>query len=151
MDELRLLSGKVSKRSLPLVKPPFGPEAPDLKRLMLPQGELAQFFNGEQPIQYIAFIELQPGSPRGNHYHKVKAEWVYLIRGTMRLLLQDVETNACESTVLQAGDLTFIQTGVAHALEPLEPGQAIEFSSARFDAADIYRFQVVNGSPGGLD
>ena len=142
MEELRLLSGKVSKRSLPVVKPPFGPEAPDLKRLMLPQGELAQFFNGEQPIQYIAFIELQPGSARGNHYHKVKTEWVYLIRGTMRLLVQDIETNVCESTTLQSGDLTLIQTGVAHALEPLEPGQAIEFSSARFDAADIYRFQV---------
>ena len=146
MDELRLLAGKVTKRSLPVVKPPFGPEAPDLKRLMLPQGELAQFFNGEQPIQYIAFIELQPGSARGNHYHKVKSEWVYLIRGTMRLLVQDVEVNACESITLNAGDLTFIQTGVAHALEPLEPGLAIEFSSARFDPADIYRFQVGKGN-----
>jgi uncharacterized cupin superfamily protein len=142
MVESRFLTGKVIKRSLPEVQPPFGPEAPELKRLMLPQGELAQFFNGQESIQYIAFIELQPGITRGNHYHKAKAEWVYLIRGTMRLLVQDVESNGRERIELRAGDLVFIQTGVAHALEPLEPGQAIEFSSARFDATDIYKFAV---------
>jgi quercetin dioxygenase-like cupin family protein len=142
MVESQFLCGKVIKRSLPEVQPPFGPEAPDLKRLMLPQGELAQFFNGEQSIQYIAYIELQPGNARGNHYHKTKAEWVYLIQGTMRLLVQDVQSNARDSIALSTGDLVFIQIGVAHALEPLEPGQAIEFSSARFDPADIYKFTV---------
>jgi len=37
------------------------------------------------------------------------------------------------SVALRAGDLAVIRTGIAHALRTVEPGQAIEFSIARFD------------------
>jgi hypothetical protein len=73
--ETTLLNGKVLKRSLPLLQLPLGPDAPALKRLLLPQGELAQFYDAEQGIRYMAFIKLLPGQVRGNHYHKVKKNW----------------------------------------------------------------------------
>ena len=44
---------------------------------------------------------------------------------------------------IESGDLIFIPTEIAHALQIAEPGQAIEFSKARFDATDIHRFQLV--------
>src|SRR5258705_6781662 len=69
MSETSLLSGKVTRQSLPILQPPTAPGSPVLKRLKLPQGELAQFYDGEPGIQYIAYIELLPGNPRGNHYH----------------------------------------------------------------------------------
>src|SRR5207244_7219783 len=72
MTESTFLSGKVLRRSLPVVQPASGSGAPSLKRLLLPQGELAQFYDGEEPIRYLAYIELRPGVVRGNHYHKVK-------------------------------------------------------------------------------
>lgn len=143
MSEITLLGGKVTKRALAIVHPPSVPESGTLKRLLLPQGELAQFYDGEDGIRYIAQIELQAGSVRGNHYHKVKEEWVYLITGEVNLILQDLESKARENVLLAAGDLVFIKTGVVHALQVMKSGQAIEFSTARFDPADIYREKLV--------
>jgi len=143
MSETTLLGSKVTKRTLPLVQPPSTADSPTLKRLMLPQGELAQFYDGEEGIRYIAQIELQAGSVRGNHYHKVKQEWVYMMSGEVTLIVEDLESKARETAPLVAGDLAFIQIGVAHALQVTKSGQAIEFSAARFDPADIYRHKLV--------
>ena len=142
MPESTFLNGKVLRRSLPALQLPLGPDAPALKRLFLPQGELAQFYNADEGIRYMAFIELLPGQVRGNHYHKVKEELVYVIRGEVMLVVADIDSKAQASVPLRAGDLAMIRTGIAHALRPVEPGQAIEFSSARFDPADIHRFPL---------
>jgi quercetin dioxygenase-like cupin family protein len=143
MSEIALLGGKVTKRSLPMVQPSSAPDSRTLKRLMLPQGELAQFYDGEEGIRYIAQIELQAGSVRGNHYHKVKQEWVYVMSGELILIAEDLELKTRESLPMEAGDLAFIHTGVVHALQVTKSGQAIEFSTARFDPADIYRHRLV--------
>lgn len=137
------LAGKVRKTTLPALTPPTGPDAPSLKRLLLTQGELAQFHDADEPIRYMAYIELREGTVRGNHYHEVKAEFVYLIAGALQLVVEDLATNVRETIPMQAGDLAFISTRVAHALQITKPGHAIEFSSARFDAADTHRHTLV--------
>jgi quercetin dioxygenase-like cupin family protein len=143
MTKTALLGGKVTKRTLPLAQPSSTPDSRTLKRLMLPQGELAQFYDGDEGIRYIAQIELQAGSVRGNHYHKVKQEWVYMMSGEVTLIVEALETKARETALLLPGDLVFIQTHVVHALQVTKSGQAIEFSTSRFDAADIYRHKLV--------
>jgi len=143
ISETSLLGGKVTKRTLPLVQPSSTPDSRTLKRLPLPQGELAQFYDGDDGIRYIAQIELQAGSIRGNHFHKVKQEWVYMMSGEVTLVVENLESKERESTLLTAGDLVFIQTGVVHALQVTKSGQAIEFSTSRFDPADIYRYKLV--------
>jgi hypothetical protein len=142
MSESKILNGKAFKRSLPVVEPQNAAGSPTLKRLLLPQGELAQFFDGEEPIRYLAYIELRSGNARGNHFHKVKAEWIYLLSGEAMLLLEDIETKQQAKLPLKIGDIAFVQTGIAHAIQVLQSGQAIEFSSARFDAQDIYKYPI---------
>ena len=141
--ETSILAGKVIKRTLPAIHGPAGPDAPTLKRLVLPQGELAQFHDSDDGIKYMAMIELLPGKPRGNHYHNVKVELVYVIEGRTELVVQDVENQARDALLLAAGDLAIIQIRVAHALRPIEQGRAIEFSPSKFDLADIQRFPLV--------
>lgn len=143
MTEIALLDGKVRKQTLPVVQPSSGLQSPRLKRLMLSQGELAQFYDGDDGIRYIAQIELQAGSVRGNHYHKIKQEWIYMMSGEVTLIVEDLASKARESVQLDAGDLAFIQTGIVHTLQVTKSGQAIEFSTARFDPADIYRQKLV--------
>src|SRR6266481_5829369 len=143
ISETSLLGGKVTRRTLPLVQPSSTPDSRSPKRLLLPQGELAQFYDGEAGIRYIAQIELQAGSVRGNHYHKVKQEWVYIMSGEVTLIVEDLESKARETTLLLAGDLAFLQTCVVHALQVTKSGQAIEFSTSRFNPADIYRHKLV--------
>jgi mannose-6-phosphate isomerase-like protein (cupin superfamily) len=142
MVESSFLSGKVFKRTLPVLRSPAAADALTLKRLLLPQGELAQFYDADEPVRYLAFIELREDGVRGNHYHRIKEEWVYLIQGEVRLVVEDIESKVREVVPLQTGDLAIIQPGVAHVLLTLRPGQAVEFSRVRFDPADIHRFPL---------
>lgn len=137
------LSGKVLKTSLPLRELPLAPDAPALKRLVLAQGELAQVYDADEGLRYLAVVELRAGSIRGNHYHHQKKEWIYVIRGALRLAVKDLTSDEHASFSMVPGDLAFIPTQVAHALKVLKSGEAIEFSSARFDAGDSYPFMVI--------
>jgi dTDP-4-dehydrorhamnose 3,5-epimerase-like enzyme len=134
-----LLEGKVVRRRLPELQPGPASTEVSLKRLTLPQGELAQFHDSDEPMRYMASIELKSGTVRGNHYHKIKREYVYVVSGEIRLALQDLETNVREVLEISAGDLILIQPGVVHALEIKKDGMAIEFSPNRFDPKDTYR------------
>jgi len=138
MAQSEYLAGKVVKWSLPLISGRPGPDAPALKRLLLPQGELAQIHDSEEGIRYLAVLETRAGSVRGNHYHKAKVEWVYVTQGKLLVQVLDIQTNERASVPLQTGDMLVIQTSVAHLLQTIEPGQAIEFSQTRFNAADIF-------------
>jgi len=139
MATSHLLQGKVLIESVPLLA--AGEFRPDLarKRLQLPQGDLAQIHNADEPIRYLATIELKPGSIRGNHVHRIKREFLYLATGRLRLVLQDCATGETASTDLGAGDLVVIPPGIAHALCPHEPGLAVEFSPAMLDPTDTER------------
>jgi quercetin dioxygenase-like cupin family protein len=141
MVEQELLKGKVRVWNLPQVQP--GPNELLQKRVMLPQGELAQFYDGEEGMQYIASIELKQGTVRGNHYHKIKREYVYILSGRVSFVLLDLETNAREEIELAGGSLAFIEPGIVHALDVKENGLAVEFSPNRFDPSDTYREKLV--------
>ncbi|MCX6922950.1 MAG: cupin domain-containing protein, partial [Verrucomicrobia bacterium] len=128
MAESEYLAGKVLKWTLPVISGRPGPDAPLLKRLFLPQGELAQVYDADEGIRYLAVVETLAGGARGNHYHKVKEEWIYLLHGEVQVLVEDVQTKARASVSLRTGDLVLIPTGIAHLMRTVEPGQAIEFS-----------------------
>jgi mannose-6-phosphate isomerase-like protein (cupin superfamily) len=146
MTQTTFLSGKVLKQSLTRFdgRPPA--DAPKLKRLMLPQGELAQVHDGEPGIRYLACIALLPGAIRGNHYHKIKNEYLYIISGRVQLVVQDLASGQRESMSLESGDLVFIPVSIAHAFRTLEQGQGIEFSTAEFDRSDVCAFGLISGN-----
>jgi quercetin dioxygenase-like cupin family protein len=135
---LRLLDGRVTKRTLAVIRGRPGPDAPLLKRLLLSQGELAQFWDGEEPVRYLAYMELSKGAVRGNHYHREKREFVYVIVGEVLLHVEDPSSGRRESVTLQAGDLGMIETGIAHAYQTVAPGHAIEFSPSHFNPEDTF-------------
>ena len=143
MSEFSFLSGRVLKKSLPVFRPPIGASTSPIKRLLLPQGELAQFYDSDEPVRYIAYIEFCAGGARGNHFHNIKEEWVYLIEGEIVLTVEDVESKARESFSMQAGDLVFVPKGVAHTFQTVKPGYAVEFSSARYNAEDTHRYPLI--------
>jgi hypothetical protein len=142
MAESEYLAGKVVKWSLPVISGRPGPDAPTLKRLFLSQGELAQVYDSDDGIRYLAVIEARMGSIRGNHYHKIKEEWIYVLQGELLVLVQDIKNNEHAPVSLRTGDMLRIQTSIAHLMRTVEPGQAIEFSKARFSAADIFPFPL---------
>jgi quercetin dioxygenase-like cupin family protein len=141
MSEGVLLRGRVKIWRLPEVQ--AGVNEAGLKRLMLPQGELAQFYDDEEGVRYIASIELKAGTVRGNHYHKIKREYVYVLAGKLRLVVQELGKGRQEEMELEGGSLVFIEPGIVHALDVKESGVAVEFSVNRFDSGDTYREKLV--------
>ena len=142
ISEQRFLDGKVLKRSLPTFEPPLGADIPVAKRLLLAQGELAQLYDGEEGIRYVAAIQFVSGTTRGNHYHRQKQEWVYLFAGAGLLVVEDVETKVREAISMVTGDLVYIPPNIAHAFVVQQDGMAVEFSPIRFDPADTYRYML---------
>jgi dTDP-4-dehydrorhamnose 3,5-epimerase-like enzyme len=142
MTERTLAHGRVRVSPLPICRPESAGQPP-LKRLLLGKGELAQIHNDARGVRMIAYTELLAGIPRGNHYHRRKQEYVYLIRGSCRLVVKDVEEGDREESVLTAGDLVLIEPGIAHAVVPLENGHALEFSESTFDPDDTIAHALV--------
>lgn len=143
MTDEKFFSGGVMRCRLPSLTPDPQMAMPVLKRLMLTQGELAQFHDSEVSIHYIAALELKEGSVRGNHYHRKKMEHVYLMGGEMELIAQEMKSGERAEFVMQAGDLVIIQPGVAHAFRVRRPGVAVEFAPTRFDPSDIQHHSLV--------
>jgi hypothetical protein len=147
------LDGRVWHFRLPVFHQPTGADAPVLKRLLLPQGELAQFHDSEEAMRYLALIELKAGGVRGNHFHRRKKEFIYVLSGALELAVAEVASSEAGSVLagprsplvlsMAAGELAVIVPGIAHALRTKEPGQAIEFSPARFDATDTFRVELL--------
>ena len=131
------LDGRVTVTTLPACDPAEASQPP-LKRLLLEKGELAHIHNADAPIMMIAYTELRTGKPRGNHVHRRKHEWMYLIRGACRLIVEDPDTGTRDEIRIREGDLISIAVGIAHVIDPLEDGHAIEFSPSRFDATDTF-------------
>jgi mannose-6-phosphate isomerase-like protein (cupin superfamily) len=142
MEMEQFLAGRVTKTSLPVAEPGV-PGAPLLKRLLLPQGALAQIYDGNEGMRYLAWLELRSGAVRGNHVHQRKHEYFYLIAGEVELVVQDGSTGERAGLNLVAGGLVYLAAGVAHAYRPLTGGEAVEFSPVRFDPADTVREVVL--------
>ena len=141
-DDSSWLNGRVEKFTLPIYESPPGQGGPVLKRLLLPQGELAQIHDDTQPIHYLAFVELRADTVRGNHFHHRKEEFIYVFGGRFILALEDPQTLAYANVPMQTGDLVRIAAGVAHTLRVSQSGQAIEYSPIRFDPADVHRYII---------
>jgi quercetin dioxygenase-like cupin family protein len=129
---------KVTIRRLPDVVPPI-PEGGG--RIVTSAGELAQIVNGDA-YRYLAFLEFQadPSAPRGNHFHAVKTEHLYLVDGLVRATYRDLDTHESAEVELVAGDLVIVHPRCAHAYVALEHSHAVEFSPLAYDPADTIRY-----------
>jgi mannose-6-phosphate isomerase-like protein (cupin superfamily) len=142
MSAATFFCGRLVVRTLPALTAGGGLDAPALKRLLLPQGELAQFHDSDVAIRYIAGLELTPGSVRGNHYHQIKVEHLYVMQGELELVAQEMRSGDLVQVLMKPGDLAIIQPDVAHAFRILQPGSAVEFAPTRFDPTDVHRHQL---------
>ena len=112
-------------------------------RINSPRGELAVLTDGNVPIRHLSYLEMRPGMIRGNHFHKLRQEYFYLISGDIELTLADLSSGQKVSVRISTGDLVYIQPGVAHAFNPTSPGHAVEFAPQPFDLTDVFPHQLI--------
>jgi UDP-2-acetamido-2,6-beta-L-arabino-hexul-4-ose reductase len=143
VTETSFLNGRVIKRTLAVIQGRPGSDAPNLKRLLLAQGELAQVHNAETGIRYLACIELRSGAVRGNHYHEAKEEAIYVINGEVLLVVEDIVSKERASFPLKTGELALIPVRIGHAFRTIVAGQGVEWSPGMFDPADSFTYPLI--------
>ena len=143
MTESTYLNSRVIKRALPVFQGRPPSNAPKMKRLFLAQGELAQIYDGAEGIRYLASVELRAGAVRGNHYHNIKDEVIYVIQGEILLVVEDILSKERASFNLCNGELAVIPVRIAHGFRTITSGQGVEWSATRFDPADICPYPLV--------
>jgi dTDP-4-dehydrorhamnose 3,5-epimerase-like enzyme len=129
------VSDKIVISELPITGE-FMPE----RRLIQDRGELALIVDGS-PIRHLAYFSLIPGPYfRGGHYHRVKAEFFYVIKGRARLLTHDLDTGEKAAHLLVAGNKVKVFPGLAHRFVAEEETQVIEYYDAVYDVQDDVPF-----------
>ena len=137
MEAKSFLGGRATIKSLLVTDRPAD-RAEICARLSSPRGELAVLTDGSTPIRHLCYVELRKGMVRGNHFHKLRHEYFYVIAGNLAVELHDISTRESASVELREGDMLLIKPGVAHALNPLNDGHALEYAAESFDLADVY-------------
>jgi dTDP-4-dehydrorhamnose 3,5-epimerase-like enzyme len=123
--------------------PPLAAPITNLGRILAPNGEVAQIANGAQ-IQFLATIEFAFAEQvRANHYHERRNESLYVIRGSLRGVFIDIDTNERSEFELVRGDLVEIAPRCAHAFVSHEPSELIEFADLAYDPMDLVKYSVL--------
>ncbi|MBN8582494.1 MAG: cupin domain-containing protein [Anaerolineae bacterium] len=132
---------KVFVRKLEVMEPPLPKSG---GRVHNSSGEIAQIINDFE-IKYIAYIDFIEDSktPRGNHYHQEKDEYLYIIKGKLKAIYVDIETEEREEFLFETGDIINTKPKCAHVYFPLEYTQLLEFSPNVYDPSDTRKYIVV--------
>ncbi|MCA1809551.1 MAG: cupin domain-containing protein [Lentisphaerae bacterium] len=100
---------------------------------------MAQILNDTMSVRHLVYWDLnsdEAGAMRGNHYHRLKTEQYYILKGKLDLLLLDPETGERAVRPVNAGDRITVAPGVAHAFRSRGYAQVLEFSPDPYDASD---------------
>ena len=94
------------------------------------RGQISDIFY-KATIEHVAIIESkQAGLIRGNHYHKLTTQHIFMTKGSLRYWYQPVDrSQPVRSALVQEYEMVSTPPFEVHALEILEPNQFVVFSS----------------------
>jgi len=94
------------------------------------RGSISDIFY-QAEMQHASIIEsTKAGVVRGNHYHKLTTQHVFVVKGKIRYWWQPVDrSQPPQSVIVEVNDLVTSPANEIHALEMLEPNTFIVFSS----------------------
>ena len=105
-----------------------------ISRIVKPKGELATI--SIDAMNYLAYVDFPlDGKPRANHYHEEKVEYLYLIKGKVKLFVRrgGHPEDEVEEYIVEEGSLINMHPGFAHAYVTIEAGFAVEFSPTEYN------------------
>lgn len=86
------------------------------------RGEMSYLLNNKGSIKSALLITSKKGSVRANHYHKKDAHYVYLLKGKMEYIYQNVKIKGSKKKTLRVeeGDMVYTPPMTMHAMKFLE-------------------------------
>ncbi len=130
---------RVTIRRLPLLDQPPPEPVLDGVRIRMPAGEAAPVFNGG-PWRFISVLEFLPGTGlwRGNHWHAVKREHLYVISGRVLGVFEDIDSGERLEAELEAGTTVVVEPRCAHAFRERGEARVLECAPQPFDPTDAF-------------
>lgn len=113
------------------------------------RGEITDILVGES-VDGVSLITARKGAVRGNHYHEVTEQYLYMLSGRLEWVARS-PGHETERVVMEAGDIVHTPPGEHHALRALEDCAFLALSrgprrGANFED-DTYRLAVPLISP----
>ena len=97
------------------------------------------FLNKVKNLNFLSVLETPQGTLRGNHYHRERSEYLYILKGKMvGYFWNPFDASEKFETILREGDLVTINPNLAHAIKPLEHNISVEFSEQAFNIKDYF-------------
>ena len=78
-------------------------------------------------INYVTHITSAKDTVRGNHYHRKTVQWVYVLKGRLKLLTQ-MPDSLVMATILKVGDLAMTVPLERHAMIAVEDSSFLVFT-----------------------
>ena len=83
-------------------------------------------------------LHIEKGMSGSFHYHKIKDETFYILKGSVRINYSETDKYFENSIELKEGDSFYIFPGLRHQIIGLEESDIVEFSTKDYDT-DSYR------------
>lgn len=101
------------------------------------RGDISDIFYNH-PIDHVAVINSKKGAFRGDHYHKLTTQHIYMTKGSLRYYFRKVNegNDKVKSVVVKEGEMVTTGPNEVHALEILEDNQFIAFSEGKRGGKD---------------
>ena len=116
---------------------------PVAKRLLFQQGELTMLSPLCPVIRQLSFLSIPKNEVRGNHYHKEKIEFLYVLRGKVNVYAKDLSTGGSARLSVGVGQVINIHPPIAHALQSVDDCDLIEFSPTENLSTDMIKSKII--------
>ena len=90
------------------------------------RGEITDILVREH-IEYVTLITSSKGASRGHHYHEKTTQWVYVLKGKLKLITQ-MPGHPVLATLLEKGDLALTEALERHGMIALDDSTFMVFT-----------------------
>lgn len=101
------------------------------------RGNISDIFY-KHHIDHVAVVNSKKGVFRGDHYHKLTTQHMYMSHGSLRYYYKKVNegNDKVKSLIVKEGEMVTTPPYEVHALEIIEPNQFIVFSEGKRGGKD---------------
>jgi|SRR3989344_8228077 len=101
------------------------------------RGNISDIFYNHK-IDHVAVINSKKGALRGDHYHKLTTQHMYMTKGSLKYFYKQVgeQNNKIKSVIVKQGEMVTTPPFEVHALDILENNQFIVFSEGKRGGKD---------------
>jgi UDP-2-acetamido-2,6-beta-L-arabino-hexul-4-ose reductase len=102
-----------------------------------------------QTSKHFFVSKSKPGVIRGNHYHKKKIEWFYVIQGKCKIVIKDLLTEKMEEKIINDSDNVLInmKPNQVHAFQNIGNNEMILLALVNevldHDRPDTYFYKIL--------